>query len=117
MTLVRPLSDKVTLVTGASRGIGRGIALQLGEAGAKVYVTGRPQKGAASGQSPLEKVAGEITQRGGQGIAVFCDHSDPENVKQLFERISEENKGQLDILVNNAYAGIDVNILIIKYSQ
>jgi dehydrogenase/reductase SDR family protein 1 len=107
MTLVRPLSNHVALVTGASRGIGRGIALQLGEAGAKVYVTGRPQKNSDGKQTPLEKVAAEITQRGGVGVPVFCDHSNPEKVKDLFEQIKKENNGQLDILVNNAYAGVD----------
>uniref|UniRef100_A0A914Y1B1 Uncharacterized protein n=1 Tax=Panagrolaimus superbus TaxID=310955 RepID=A0A914Y1B1_9BILA len=107
MTLIRPLSNHVALVTGASRGIGRGIALQLGEAGAKVYVTGRPQKNSEGKQTPLEKVAAEITQRGGVGVAIFCDHSNPDKVKDLFEQIKKENDGQLDILVNNAYAGVD----------
>ncbi|TKR95693.1 hypothetical protein L596_009825 [Steinernema carpocapsae] len=107
----KPLSGQVALVTGASRGIGKGIALQLGEAGATVYVTGRPpakqedisQKLALP---TLEETADEITARGGNGIAVFCDHSDPEEVKKLFQRIEKEKNGQLDILVNNAYAAV-----------
>uniref|UniRef100_A0A914Z8W9 Uncharacterized protein n=1 Tax=Panagrolaimus superbus TaxID=310955 RepID=A0A914Z8W9_9BILA len=106
------LSNKVALVTGSSRGIGRGIALQLGAAGAKVYVTGRrPENHEAALKdiqpNGLETVAQEITKRGGKGVAIFCDHSNPEDVKKLFERIDKENNGQLDILVNNAYAGVN----------
>ncbi|KAE9555789.1 hypothetical protein FO519_001003 [Halicephalobus sp. NKZ332] len=105
------LKGKVALVTGASRGIGRGIALQLGEAQATVYVTGRKPEDYDEATklfkvSTLHSVADEITQRGGKGIAVFVDHSDGKSVKALFDRISEEQNGQLDILVNNAYAGV-----------
>ncbi|KAK0423050.1 hypothetical protein QR680_007942 [Steinernema hermaphroditum] len=105
------LSGQVALVTGASRGIGKGIAVQLGEAGATVYVTGRPpakQEGISQilNLPTLEQTAQEITKRGGKGIAVFCDHSDPEEVRKLFERIEKEQNGRLDILVNNAYAGV-----------
>uniref|UniRef100_A0A7E4VIW8 NAD(P)-binding protein n=1 Tax=Panagrellus redivivus TaxID=6233 RepID=A0A7E4VIW8_PANRE len=107
-----PLTGKVALVTGASRGIGRGIALQLGSAGAKVYVTGRQPSNydantKASGISTsLDEVAAEISKRGGNGVRVFCDHSDPKSVEKLFAQIITENNGQLDILVNNAYASI-----------
>jgi dehydrogenase/reductase SDR family protein 1 len=110
--MVASLSNKVALVTGSSRGIGRGIALQLGAAGAKVYVTGRrPENHEAALKdiqpNGLETVAQEITKRGGKGVAIFCDHSNPDDVKKLFERINKENNGQLDILVNNAYAGVN----------
>uniref|UniRef100_A0A914CFE0 Uncharacterized protein n=1 Tax=Acrobeloides nanus TaxID=290746 RepID=A0A914CFE0_9BILA len=100
------LRGKVAVVTGASRGIGRGIALQLGEAGAKVYITGRDPKNKKVDPSlpTLENTAQEITKRGGQGIPVYVDHANDTQVKQLFEQIANENKDQLDILVNNAFA-------------
>jgi len=104
------LAGKIALVTGASRGIGRGIALQLGEAGAKVYITGRQPKASLSSdmsQLPsLEKVAQEIEDRGGKAAIIYTDHSDMDQVKSLFEQINAENNGQLDILVNNAYAAV-----------
>ncbi|KAK0422975.1 hypothetical protein QR680_007905 [Steinernema hermaphroditum] len=103
----KPLSGQVALVTGGSRGIAKGVALQLGEAGATVYVTGRPpaKKSEVENQLPsLEKTAEEVTDRGGKGIAVFCDHSDPEQIKALFARIEKEQNGQLDILVNVAFS-------------
>lgn len=97
-------SDRVVVVTGASRGAGKGIALALGEAGAKVYVTGRTQ---TEGDSPLPgtvfATAEEITRRGGVGVPVVVDHSDDAQVQALFEQVREEN-GRLDILVNNALA-------------
>ncbi|KRX12741.1 Alpha-1,3/1,6-mannosyltransferase ALG2, partial [Trichinella nelsoni] len=104
------LSGRVALVTGASRGIGRGVALQLGEAGATVYITSRPVDKSDSSEiadlPTLEKTAEEVNGRGGKAIAVYCDHSKDEEIKALFQRIEEEQNGQLDILVNNAYSGI-----------
>ncbi|CAJ0603843.1 unnamed protein product [Cylicocyclus nassatus] len=104
------LTGQVAVVTGASRGIGRGIALQLGRAGATVYVTGRkPEHSDAATENylpNLEKTAKEITERGGKGIAVYVDHSNMEEVKQFFERIERDHNGQLDILVNNAYSAV-----------
>ncbi|CAD5231352.1 unnamed protein product [Bursaphelenchus xylophilus] len=102
------LKGKIALVTGASRGIGKGIAIELGAAGATVYVTGRRPENAVkfANSTTLSEVADEITQRGGKGIAVYVDHADPKDVKNLFERIDNENNGQLDILVNNAYAAV-----------
>ncbi len=94
--------DRVVVVTGASRGAGKGIALALGETGATVYVTGRT---ATEGEAPLPgtvyATAEEITRRGGTGIPVICDHADDEQVKALFARVDAE-QGRLDILVNNA---------------
>uniref|UniRef100_A0A914D0H8 Dehydrogenase/reductase SDR family member 1 n=1 Tax=Acrobeloides nanus TaxID=290746 RepID=A0A914D0H8_9BILA len=102
------LKGKVAVVTGASRGVGRGIALQLGEAGATVYVTGRdPTNRKVDPKLPtLEKTAKEITQRGGEGIPVYVDHTDDAQVKALFEKVASENNGQLDILVNNAFSAL-----------
>lgn len=94
--------DRVVVVTGASRGAGKGIALALGETGATVYVTGRSQQ---EGDAPLPgtvyATAEAINERGGKGIAVVCDHGDDEQVRALFERVRDE-QGRLDILVNNA---------------
>ncbi|CCD72133.1 DeHydrogenases, Short chain [Caenorhabditis elegans] len=100
------LQDQVALVTGASRGIGRGIALQLGEAGATVYITGRRPELSDNfrlGLPSLDYVAKEITSRGGKGIALYVDHSNMTEVKFLFEKIKEDEEGKLDILVNNVY--------------
>uniref|UniRef100_UPI0037E77DBB dehydrogenase/reductase SDR family member 1 n=1 Tax=Semicossyphus pulcher TaxID=241346 RepID=UPI0037E77DBB len=93
------LSGWVCVVTGASRGIGRGIALQLSEAGATVYITGRQE-------STLKKTAGEVKERGGNCVPVICDSTKDKDIEELFERIKQEQNGRLDILVNNAYAGV-----------
>lgn len=103
------MSDsKVALVTGASRGAGAGIARGLGELGYTVYVTGRTKTpGDAKGwdgsvlPGTFEETAQQITDLGGRGIAVQCDHSDDAQVASLFERIARE-QGRLDMLVNNA---------------
>ncbi|XP_055354863.1 dehydrogenase/reductase SDR family member 1-like [Paramacrobiotus metropolitanus] len=102
------LSGKVALVTGASRGLGKGIALQLGEAGATVYITGRtvtPSSGAA-GPGSLQHTAEEVTARGGKAIPVACDHSKDEDIEGVFQQIIKE-QGRLDILVNNAYSAVN----------
>jgi len=101
------LSGKVCLVTGATRGIGKGIALKLGEAGATVYVTGRtlaPPPGKVGGS--LQETAQEIRERGGQCIPVVCNHADMDDVERLFEQINREQNGRLDVLVNNAYSAV-----------
>lgn len=94
--------NSVVVVTGASRGAGKGIALALGETGATVYVTGRSSH---EGDAPLPgtvfATADEITRRGGKGVAVVVDHADDAQAKALFERVAQE-QGRLDILVNNA---------------
>lgn len=104
---MKSLTGKVAVVTGASRGVGKGIALGLGEAGAMVYLTGRTRQ---EGQD-IDKLGGtvfrtaeEVTASGGKGIAVLCDHRNDSEVEALFQRVVEENQ-QLDILVNNAWGG------------
>lgn len=98
------LTGKVAVVTGASRGIGKGVALALGECGATVYVTGRTVE---PGRHPLPgtvpATAGEVDRRGGTGIPVAVDHANDDQVASLFERVRAE-QGRLDILVNNAFA-------------
>ncbi|WP_406278752.1 SDR family NAD(P)-dependent oxidoreductase [Nocardia sp. NBC_00881] len=95
------LEGKIAVVTGASRGIGKGIALELGAAGATVFVTGRS---AAKGRMPgtVHETATEIDAAGGVGIPFVCDHRDDDAVERLFERIRTEH-GRLDVLVNNVY--------------
>lgn len=114
----RPLKDCVAVVTGASRGAGRGIALELGAAGATVYVTGRSTRdrpagtyaqllalsGMASVPGSIDDTADEVTRQGGRGIAVACDHTNEEDVAALFARVARE-AGRLDLLVNNAWGG------------
>lgn len=99
----RPLNDKITVVAGATRGAGRGIARMLGEAGATVYCSGRSMKGSPSsiGRSEtIEETAALVTAAGGRGIAVRTDHSRPEDVEALMARVMNES-GRLDILVND----------------
>lgn len=98
----KTLLGKVAVVTGASRGIGKGIALALAEQGATVYVTGRTvTAGASALPGTVGETALEVDRRGGKGIAVQVDHFNDAEVEALFERIQRE-QGRLDILVNNA---------------
>ncbi|OYE03588.1 SDR family NAD(P)-dependent oxidoreductase [Nostoc sp. 'Peltigera membranacea cyanobiont' 232] len=105
---MKHLEDKVALVTGATRGIGRGIAIGLAEAGATVYVTGRSLNNSSSNavSGSLSETQSAIDKIGGVCIPVQVDHSDDEQVRLLFERIQDEQDGQLDLLVNNAYSGV-----------
>ncbi|BEP70146.1 MULTISPECIES: SDR family oxidoreductase [unclassified Variovorax] len=114
----RPLAGRVAVVTGASRGAGRGIAQELGAAGATVYVTGRSTRARPAdsyGQllalselaalpGTIDDTADEVTQFGGHGIAVACDHTKEDDVAALFARVERE-QGRLDLLVNNAWGG------------
>ena len=103
------LTDRVALVTGASRGAGRAIARELGLAGATVYVTGRSVAGAPTTDNvpgTIDETAQEVTFSGGHGIAVRCDHTDDADVQALFDRIGREH-GRLDLLVNNVWAGYE----------
>jgi NAD(P)-dependent dehydrogenase (short-subunit alcohol dehydrogenase family) len=98
----KDLAGKVAIVTGASRGAGKGIAIALGAHGATVYVTGRSIKeGDAALPGTIAATAEAVTQAGGKGIAVACDHAKDADVQALFERVQKE-QGRLDILVNNA---------------
>ena len=103
------VDGKVALVTGASRGVGKGVALALGEAGAIVYITGRT----VSGEQPtttlegtLDATAAEVRARGGECVAVRCDHRDDDAVRNVLSRIQSE-RGRLDVLVNNVWGGYE----------
>ncbi len=105
---MKHLEGKVTLVTGATRGLGKGIAIGLGEAGATVYITGRSfeSSNAENGISgSLVETQLAVEEAGGVCIPIQVDHSDDEQVRLLFDRIQDE-QGCLDLLVNNAYAGV-----------
>jgi len=99
----RELVGRVAVVTGASRGIGKGCAIELGARGATVYVTGRS---ASEDDHPLPGTVGAtalaVTEAGGTGIAVTCDHRDDDAVAALFARVAADH-GRLDVLVNNAF--------------
>jgi NAD(P)-dependent dehydrogenase (short-subunit alcohol dehydrogenase family) len=97
-------TDRVAVVTGASRGAGLGIARALGATGATVYVTGRTrEEGDAALPGSVGGAARQVTEAGGCGVPVLCDHSDDEQVRSLFEQVKADH-GRLDILVNNATA-------------
>jgi dehydrogenase/reductase SDR family protein 1 len=96
--MTKPLENTVALVTGGSRGVGKGIAIGLGEAGATVYLTGRSEK--------RHQAAGEVTEAGGKGIPVECDHRIDGESRKVFDLIGNR-EGRLDILVNNVWGGYE----------
>jgi NAD(P)-dependent dehydrogenase (short-subunit alcohol dehydrogenase family) len=101
------LAEQVAVVTGASRGAGRGIALALGSEGATVYVTARSVRGmptVAEAPHGVEDTAAEVTARGGTGIPVACDHTDDAQVEELFAQVRRDH-ARLDLLVCNAWGG------------
>lgn len=109
MMITNSLQGKVALVTGASRGVGKGIALGLGEAGATVYITGRTvEEGQAAVNLPgtIYHTAQEVEVLGGTAIAIRCDHRNDDEVQALLARIKAE-QGRLDILVNNVWGGYE----------
>ena len=113
-----PLAGIVAVVTGGSRGAGRGVAVELGAAGATVVVTGRSSRsgspatyegllklsGLAELPGTIEDTADEVSRLGGRGIAIRCDHTSEAEVSALFARV-ERDHGHLDLLVNNAWGG------------
>lgn len=104
--LMKPLSGKIALVAGASRGAGRAIAVELGKAGATVYATGRSVKGDTTNnwKGSIDDVANEIRNDGGICIPVRCDHTKEKEVEALIETMRKD-QGRIDILVNNVWAG------------
>jgi len=104
----RPLAAAVALVAGGTRGGGRGIAVALGAAGATVYVTGRSSSAGRSDldrPETIEQTAAAVTAAGGTGIPVRTDHSRPDEVRALTDRIAAEQNGRLDLLVNCVWGG------------
>ncbi len=101
------LQGKIALVTGASRGAGRGIALELALAGCRVYITGRSRRGKSVTQYAdltLDDTKEMIEEAGGQCAILECDHSNEGDIRSIFEKIAQ-NEEKLDILVNNVWAG------------
>ncbi|MEU7298127.1 SDR family oxidoreductase [Streptomyces exfoliatus] len=107
-TETKPLHGRICLVAGATRGAGRAIAVQLGAAGATVYVTGRTTREKLSevgrATETIEETAELVTAAGGEGIAVPTDHLEVEQVRALVDRIDRE-RGRLDVLVNDVWGG------------
>ena len=97
-------NQKIILITGASRGVGKGTALGLANPGNIVYITGRSRHEGDTTDLPgtLEKTAEEVRERGAQCVPVFCDHSNTNQIESLFTQINSE-QGKLDLLVNNVY--------------
>jgi dehydrogenase/reductase SDR family member 1 len=106
--ITQSLKGKIALVTGASRGVGKGVALGLGEAGATVYITGRTEseEQVSSGQGTLQQTVEEVENLGGACYAIRCDHRSDEQVVAVFQQIIQE-QGWLDILVNNVWGGYE----------
>eukprot|EP00029_Vermamoeba_vermiformis_P001785 TRINITY_DN119_c0_g1_i1.p1 TRINITY_DN119_c0_g1~~TRINITY_DN119_c0_g1_i1.p1 ORF type:complete len:316 (-),score=68.03 TRINITY_DN119_c0_g1_i1:51-998(-) len=106
----KSLAKFVAVVAGGSKGVGRGIALELGNAGATVYVTGRSVLGKLSSdqtKGTIDETAADVTRLGGHGIPVQCDHTQEEQVIKLFERVKQEQHGRLDLLVNVVWGGYE----------
>jgi NAD(P)-dependent dehydrogenase (short-subunit alcohol dehydrogenase family) len=107
---MKRLEGTIVVVTGASRGGGRGIALALGDEGATVYVTGRSVRDDSTRpdlrSATIDETAERVSARGGIGIPVRCDHTDDDQVAALFDRVHSE-QGRIDLLVNNVWGGYE----------
>lgn len=106
---VLSLTNKIALVTGASRGIGKGIAQALSKAGAAVYITGRTvgeNTSPAKLSGSITQTSAEINATGGRCVPIQCDHTDDDQVAMVFNRIQQEH-GKLDVLVNNVWGGYE----------
>ncbi|MGA7923647.1 MAG: SDR family NAD(P)-dependent oxidoreductase, partial [Thermoplasmata archaeon] len=111
------LKGRVVVVTGGSRGVGKGIALALGDAGATVYVTGRSVRGKPTTQGlpgTIQETAEDVTDRGGVGIPVRCDHTNDGDIQRLMRAVRRRD-GHLDVLVNNAFGGEEGRRHIVTY--
>ncbi len=111
------LKGCVALVTGGSRGVGKGIAIGLAEAGATVLVTARARSaGASEWPGSLDETIDAIHEAGGKGIGIVCDHADDDSVKEVFTLV-ERKFGRLDLLVNNVFAAPDVMPVNVPFWQ
>lgn len=111
------LGDCIALVTGGSRGVGKGVAIGLAEAGATVIVTARTRNsGGSEWPGSLDETVAAIDAAGGRGIGVLCDHSDDASVREVFDLVRRDY-GRLDVLINNVFAAPNVMPINIPFWQ
>jgi dehydrogenase/reductase SDR family member 1 len=111
------LRDCVALVTGGSRGVGKGVAIGLAEAGATVIVTARTRSsGGSEWPGSLDETISAIDEAGGKGLGLLCDHSDDDSVRDVFDLIRRDH-GRLDVLVNNVFAAPNVMPVNVPFWQ
>ncbi|BBC03237.1 dehydrogenase/reductase SDR family protein 1 [Bradyrhizobium elkanii] len=111
------LKDRIALVTGGSRGVGKGVAIGLAEAGATVIVTARTRNsGGSEWPGSLDETIAAIDEAGGRGIGLLCDHSDDDSVQEVFDLIRRDH-GRLDVLVNNVFAAPNVMPVNVPFWQ
>jgi dehydrogenase/reductase SDR family protein 1 len=111
------LEDRIALVTGGSRGVGKGVAIGLAEAGATVIVTARTRNsGGSEWPGSLDETIAAINEAGGRGVGLLCDHADDNSVKEVFDRIRRDY-GRLDVLVNNVFAAPNVMPVNVPFWQ